>query len=404
MNPSPSVPRSELDHRHAALLARLAASTPPIDAALIVQSVDLYYLAGTMQAATLLLPVDRAPRLLVRRVLERARAESALDDVRPFESLRNLEAELRDACGRATGRLRVGLELDVLPVSQLEVYRRALGEDVDIVDVSPAILTGRSVKSDWEIGELRRSADLAARLFARVPALYRRGMTSYELQTRLDAEARLLGHPGSTRLRGLNAEAGIGVVVSGRAGATPGHSIFPIGGEGPHTVVPGAGGHDVIERDTPVAIDYLVHPSGYHHDATRMAVDGRFPEEAEAIFATMRETLRLVESRLLPGAMPESIYEEALEHVSNRGRGDAFMGAKGYAVRFIGHGVGLEVNELPVLAPRFREPLVAGQVIAVEPKYTHPELGVIGLENTYVVRESEPECLLDFPEDVIALS
>jgi Xaa-Pro aminopeptidase len=63
------------------------------------------------------------------------------------------------------------------------------------------------------------------------------------------------------------------------------------------------------------------------------------------------------------------------------------MGPPDGQVRFVGHGVGLELDELPVLAPGFDEPLRAGQTLAVEPKFVLPGLGAVGIENTWAVAE-----------------
>ena len=85
------------------------------------------------------------------------------------------------------------------------------------------------------------------------------------------------------------------------------------------------------------------------------------------------------------------------------GAADWFMGHR-YHAGFVGHGVGIEVNELPVLAPRSRDVLQAGNTIAVEPKFVVPGLGAVGIENTYVVRaEGAAERITDTTEDIIQL-
>ena len=69
---------------------------------------------------------------------------------------------------------------------------------------------------------------------------------------------------------------------------------------------------------------------------------------------------------------------------------------------FVGHGVGIEINELPVIAPRSRDILAAGNVIALEPKFVIPGVGAVGIENTYRVTDSGPmERLTDAPEEII---
>ncbi len=398
-----AIPEAEILSRLRSLQARLAAASPPVDAAIILQSTDLYYFAGTMQSCHLLVPREGRPRLLVRKVIERARADSPLEDLRPMTSLKALPDELRSLCGPPPWRL--GMELDVLPVQLFNQYLALLGGQgpVECADISGPILEIRSVKSEWEIDQIRRAARINDRLYQDLPELLGENLTTGELQAVLDARARLAGHLGVARMRGFNMECLIGVVVSGPSGAAPGHGQFPIGGTGPHPALPLGGGAKKIERDRPVVFDYLANAAGYHHDQTRMAVIGRLPREAERIYGEMQGLMRLVEKRLVPGAIPSQIFEEALARVKERGLEAGFLGPPGYAVGFVGHGLGLEVNETPVLARRFDAPLAAGTVLAVEPKFTHAELGVIGLENTYVVKAGQPENLSLSPEEVLVV-
>jgi Xaa-Pro dipeptidase len=193
----------------------------------------------------------------------------------------------------------------------------------------------------------------------------------------------------------------LGIVVSGPGGAVPSHSFFPIGGRGIDPSAPAGGDWEKIRRDEPIILDYLGCSAGYYADQTRMAVKGRFPAEAGEIYAAMQEVLRRCERTVRAGSVPARIYEEAVELVRTRGLGPGFLGPPGLEVGFVGHGVGLEVNETPVLAPRFERPLVAGTVIAIEPKFNHPRFGVVGLENTYLVREDGLENLTPLPETVV---
>ncbi len=372
-----------------------------LDAILVVETADLFWLGGTVQSAHLLLAATGDPRLLVRKVLERAREDSSLDDVRPLRSLKELPEQLRETCGAPPWR--VGMELDVLPANTLRMYQRVLGADAEIVDASRALLACREVKSELEVEELRAGGRVHKELFACLPELFESAVSSYELQNRLDSRARSLGHCGVIRLRGLNVETGIGIVVSGEEGAIPSHSIFPIGGPGPSPWVAAGGSARPIAKNAPIIADYLISLGGYHADCTRMAVHGELPDGAAEILARMQEELRYCESVVRAGSIPSRIYEDVVGRVRDAGLGDGFMGPGDLAVKFIGHSVGLQVNETPVLAPRFDAPLEVGNTLAIEPKYTHPRFGVIGVENTYVVREDGLENLSCCPEDVVVI-
>ncbi len=392
--------REEIDRRLRAFQESLASHDPPLDVAIVVESVDLYYLAATMQSAHLLVPREGEPRLLVRKVLERAREDSPLDSIDPFPSLRKLPEEIGDLCGPPPWR--VGMELDSISAALFAKYQAILaGAEISVV--SRDILALRSVKSAWEIEQIRAAAEINDRIYRDLPDLLSVGLSTVELQAILDCRARTAGHVGLVRMRGHNVDCLIGIVVSGPTGAIPGPGEFPIGGEGPHPYMGTGGDWNKIEADTPIAFDYLANRYGYHHDQTRMAVIGSMPPEAERIFEGMRQILRAAETKLRPGEIPSRIYEESLEQARTLGLADGFMGLPGHAVRFLGHAVGLEVNEQPVLARKFDAPLVPGNVLAVEPKFTHPEFGVIGIENTYCVTDGEPERVGNTPEDIVVV-
>ena len=399
----PSVPEKEIQRRHLAMKTRLGdldPSDPPIDLLIVVQKADLYYLSGTIQQCHLLFSKEGSARLLVRKVLERAQEDSAVTDIRPMRSLRDLKSHVREVCGNPPWR--IGMELDVLPVNLWKAYEKLFGEDAEIVDGSGVILATRAQKSDWELEQFRQAAAIHRQLFEEVPLLLAEGVSTYQLQTLVERRACELGHCGMIRMRGLDVETSIGVVVSGEEGALPSHSMFPIGGKGTHPWVSGGGSFQRIQPNTPVILDYLMSTSGYHADCTRMAVKGEFPDEAREIFKKIQGVMRLCEESLKVGAVPSKIYQAAVDRAADEGLSDGFMGPKGYQVGFVGHGVGLEVNEVPVIAPRFDKPLVVGNTLAIEPKYTHPEWGVIGLENSYAVREDGPENLTPVPEDIIS--
>ena len=103
-----------------------------------------------------------------------------------------------------------------------------------------------------------------------------------------------------------------------------------------------------------------------------------------------------------PGVEAKALYNRAIEIVAEEGLEDLFMGHRQKA-GFIGHGVGIEINELPVIAPRSRDILAEGNVIALEPKFVIPGIGAVGIENTYIVTSKGMECVTLAPEEIINL-
>lgn len=384
----PSTPPEELQRRIQALQRRLAALE--VDAALIAQNADLFYFAGSMQSGVLVVPVAGRPAYGVRRVLERARRESALEQIVPLDGYRELPGLLGQALGRAARRL--GMELDVLPVLVRDRFAAALGA-VEIVDVSPAIRLVRSVKSAYEVQRIRASAQLAERMLRAGLEHLREGVTEIELSGRVEAAARREGHQGITRVRGWNQEVYWGHILSGEAAAVPSFPDLPLAGEGLGAAVPYGPGRRRIVAGEPVIFDYTAGLDGYICDQTRTLVIGVLPDRLRRAHDAAVEILRDVQAAIRPGATPRDLYRLALDRARRLGHAEWFMGCGPLRARYVGHGVGLELDEWPVLADGFTDPLEPGQVFCVEPKMVLPGEGAVGIEDEFVVTPDGAERL-----------
>jgi Xaa-Pro aminopeptidase len=389
-------PRDEIDRRLAALKSALVADG--LDAALIVQHTDLAYFAGTNQQAHLVVPAAGEPVLLVRRVLDRARAESPLDRIEALRSLGALPAALA-AAGVASGAA-VGLELDVLPARLYLGYARRL-TDHELGDCSPAVRRVRARKSDWELARMRAACEQVRRAAEAVPGLLRPGVAESQVQLEVERVLRLAGHQGQLRFRGFNQEMHYGQVLAGPSGAVPGYSDSPLCGPGPNPVLgKGADGH-VLAQGDPVIADLVGGHDGWLSDQTRTFAVGRLDSDLRDAHDCAAAILRAVEAELRPGTPASALYDLAERMAAGAGLEEHFMGAGPQRVRFLGHGVGMEIDELPVLAPGFDEPLEQGNVIAVEPKFVFPGRGAVGIENMYAVTADGFETMTTSPEELI---
>ena len=389
-------PRDEIDRRLAALRSALAADG--LDGALIVQHTDLAYFSGTNQQAHLVVPVEGEPVLLVRRVLERARAESPLERIEPLRSLAALAAAMATA-GLESGN-KIGLELDVLPARLYLGYRRRL-PDHELEDCSPAVHRVRARKSDWELARMRAAAEQVRRGAEAVPALIRVGVAESQVQLEVERVLRLAGHQGQLRFRGFNQEMHYGQVLAGPSGAVPGYSDSPLCGPGPNPVLgKGPDGH-VLAPGDPVIADLVGGHDGWLADQTRTFAVGRLDADLHAAHDCAVGILRAVEAELRPGTPASALYDLAEGMAEDAGLVEHFMGAGPQRVRFLGHGVGMEIDELPVLAPGFDDPLEEGNVIAVEPKFVFPGRGAVGIENMYAVTADGFETMTTAPEELI---
>jgi Xaa-Pro aminopeptidase len=395
---APTVPRSEIARRIGALQAQLARKG--LDAALILQTADLFYFAGTIQQSHLWVPLQGEPLLLVRKDLARARAESPLDRIAAIGSPKEIPG-LLTANGLAAPQ-SLGLELDVLPANLYLSYGRIF-QGAGLSDISTEIRLLRAVKSDWEIGMIRQAARLADQLAAAVPELLREGMSEIELAGRVEARARALGHQGIVRMRMWGSELFYGHLMAGPSGAVPSFLASPTGGPGVGPAVAQGPGMRPIQRHEPILVDYVFVFNGYLADHTRIFSLGRLPADLEQAHTAMLVLQAEVTAAARPGIPSGRLYRVARESAARQGYGAFFMGADERRVRFVGHGIGLELDEFPFLAQGQELPLQSGMVFALEPKLVFPGRGVVGIENTHLVTPEGVEQLTRLDEQIMVV-
>jgi Xaa-Pro aminopeptidase len=203
-------------------------------------------------------------------------------------------------------------------------------------------------------------------------------------------------------MRAFNQELFLGLAVSASAGQ-PGFFDGAVTGRGLSSAAPHGASTDEIVADTPVLLDYTGIFNGYIVDMTRIFVIGSLGVELTHAFATALAIQKHLEESLKPGAICEDLFSQAAAMAEQAGLGKNFMGAPGENARFVGHGVGLELDEFPVLAQGFKVPLQEGQTIAIEPKFVLPGKGVIGIENTFAVSALGGVRITDLADDIVYL-
>ncbi|HSN15436.1 MAG TPA: Xaa-Pro peptidase family protein, partial [Anaeromyxobacteraceae bacterium] len=348
-------------------------------------AVDVFYLTGTRQNGALLVPAKGAPSLLVRKSLARARDESAVEDVRPFPRSSDLAATLG-----ASGK--IGAAFETIPAATLDWWRRQLPA-AELVDAGSILREQRSVKSPSEIATMREGAARICGVLGAVPGFLRAGMRELDLSAEIEARLRRAGNEGVPRLHGFNSELFVGVAVAGDSASAPGYFDGPVVGRGLSPAYPQGASAREIREGEPVIVDFTAVSGGYVVDMTRTAACGALPPKLERAFEIACAIQDEVARNLRPGVPCVELWEHAKAIAEQAGLGDMFMGPPGDQARFVGHGVGLELDELPVLAPGFKAPLQAGQTVAVEPKFVFPGEGAVGIENTFVVTEAGGEKL-----------
>ncbi len=393
-----NTPRSEINQRLDKLKKQLEENS--IGAALIVQRADLFYFSGTIQEAHLYVPVDDKPIFMVFKSLERAIAESSLSRIVPLESPKAVPEILRKY-GYSLPQT-IGLELDVLPTNLYFNYQR-LFEGKNLIDISHLIRLVRAIKSPYEIDLMRRAAKRSDQVAACVPELLREGMTELELAGKVEAEARKLGHQGTVRMRYWGGEVFYGHLLAGPSGAVPSFPRSPTGGSGASPAVAQGPSFRPIQRHEPVLVDYVFALNGYYSDHTRIFSLGKPDEELMAAHAAMLDVQELIKKAAKPGVKSGDIYDLALERATELGYDKNFMGVGKERIRFVGHGVGVELDEYPFLAAGQKLELQQNMTLALEPKLIFPEKGVVGIENTHVVTKDGLEQLGQFQDEIVVI-
>ncbi len=380
------VPKEELSKRMNGLKALMAKSG--IDFGVIFQNVDEFYFTGTTQKGVLVVPLDGEPLFFLEKSIERGRRESPLDII-PIKKEKEIKAILQ-----SKGLLRgvAGLELDVLPVTAFERLRRSLGFD-RYADLAPCIREERMVKSPFELTQLRKSGSMMAPVFQAARQEVREGATEIDIEAALIGIGRRHGHQGFLRMRGINQEMTLMAVQAGYTGSMVTYADVPIAGAGITPAIPQGSSFKRVERGIPVTIDYGGGYNGYITDETRTFVVGKLAEPFQRFYQCSLEIIEDTMAYVKEGVECTDVFARAYRIVEKAGLQDYFMGHGDGQVSFIGHGIGLEINELPVITARHRRILTEGMVFALEPKFVLPGQGAVGIELDFIVRKDKLERL-----------
>ena len=381
-------PATELRDRMERFQLRMDAENPSWEFAAIFGRTNQFYFTGTMQDGVLLIPRDDEGVLWVRRSLERAEDESLFADIRPMKGYR----DAADAMGACPATVHV--EKEVVPLALLERFRKYFPfTETASLDAQAAKV--RSVKSAYELAILEQAGKIHHHVLEDcVPAMLREGMSEAELGGEVFSRLVREGHHGIARFGMFGTEMILGQLGFGES------SIYPTGFDGPGGCLgaaPGApvlGSHDrKLRAGDLVFVDCACGVRGYHTDKTVTYMFKR-PLPKEAIEAHRRcvEVQDETASLLRPGNVPSEIYATILDGLTP-GFLENFMGFGNRQAQFLGHGIGLTVDEVPVIARGFDEPLEEGMVIALEPKKGIRGVGMVGIENTFVVSREGGRCI-----------
>ncbi|HUJ89956.1 MAG TPA: M24 family metallopeptidase, partial [Syntrophorhabdales bacterium] len=265
----------------------------------------------------------------------------------------------------------------------------------------PLVRELRIKKSPFEIEQIKRSGRIISRIFEKAKHVVREGIREIDIDAELVAEGRRYGHQGFLRMRGFNQEMMNLYVTAGATSGIPSNADVPISGLGLTAAIAQGSSLKPVERGVPVLVDYGGGYNGYVTDETRVYVAGDMKERFKKAYEVTKEIVEDVTSFGREGIDCTEIFNKVYQLVEKARLQNHFMGFGEGQVSFVGHGLGLEINELPVITARHSRVLKEGMVFAFEPKFIFPGEGSVGIEVDFIVRKQGLERIVDFPIDAV---
>lgn len=364
------------------------------DGCLLTNGINLFYTTGHIYSGYFYLPAEGEPWYFVKR--PNGLVGEHVVYLRKPEQLPDLFRE-----NGLSMPQHLLLEADELTYSD---YTRlqSIFQPQTTGNVTALLRQIRRVKTPWEIEQTRLCARRHEAVYQEIPACFRPGMTDLEFQYEIELRMRKHGSLGLFRAFGPNMDIYMGSILAGPNAETPSPFDFALGGGGMDASCPLGANGTPLEEGMAIMVDMAGNYTPYMTDMTRVYSVGKLSDEAYRAHEVSRRIHQETEAAARPGVACADLYQLALRIVEEEGLASYFMGTKQQA-KFVGHGVGLQINELPVLTPRSKEILEENMIFALEPKFVLPGIGAVGVENTYLVTAQGCEKLTHAPEEIINL-
>ena len=382
------VPLTELENRMRAFRTRMDISNPDWEIAVIFSKINLYYFTGTMQDGMLIIPKHGEAVLWVRRSYERALDESLFPRIEPMSSYRD--------AAKGTGELpnTVYLETEVVPLAMYQRLQKYFPfKNVKPVDAQ--ICNVRAVKSEYELQLMRKAGKLHQHMLEDiVPEMLREGMSEVDLAAELFSLMVEEGHDGVCRFGMFETDLLLGNICFGESSIYPCYFNGPGGFYGMNPAVPDIGSRErKLRKGDMVFVDVGFGVEGYNTDKTTTYMFGSpLPQYAVDIHNKCVDIQNEIAAMLKPGSIPSEIYNNIMNDLDEEFLKN-FMGFGNRKVKFLGHSIGLQIDETPIIAEGFDDPLQEGMVLALEPKRGIENIGMVGIENTFIVTAKGGECI-----------
>ncbi len=388
------VPVSELEDRHERVSIALAERG--IESAYIEDPVDLYWLTGGRQNSAFLIGAEGSgvqTTHLVRRSVARASFEGGGENCPHVTDKHPRMSQLSENLAKFGCTRKPAMVEEKLPHNRWNFINNKMGDlHGESQDCTDSLYKLREVKSEWELSMIQESGKINHSMFESIRDSDGLGKTELELAGIAEKVSRNSGFGGEIRMRKWPMNCDRVVIAAGRSGGIPSFFDSAVGGTGGSPVSPLGAGFSKIREGEPVLVDIVHVHRGYVSDCTRMFCSGKLGSEWANRLDDMAEIGALVRGVLSKGGSCSSAWNVGREASEEMGHGDNLMGISPEQAHFLGHSVGLELDETPVVADGFDRPLNVGGTMAIEPKLIHRD-GAIGIEDTWTRSSDGLECL-----------
>jgi len=372
-----------------------------LSAALLFYSRDVLYYTGTAQPSYLVV-IPKDYFLFVRSGFDFALNDAFIPKGRIREE-RKLENIYKEVFLRLPTNQRIGTELDILPAQEFCRFKETFS-GYEFVNVSPAILEQRKRKDASEIDKIKAACKAIDMGHHAVLSTLREGTTELELAAAVENAHRLAGHEGIFFIRQPDFFMSRGPISSGPNLFKITGVVYTITGVGLSSSVPAGPSRRSISSGDVVIVDIPTLVDGYHADQTRSYILGKADEKIETLYSHLKEIADYLIQAIKPGLKCSEIYQMAIEKSKELKVTDVFLNfGRGRKSRMIGHGIGLELNEPPILSMSDDSEVSDGCVVALDMHMMDENICVVKLEDMILITNNGNEILNRSPRELFEL-
>lgn len=392
------VPLSELQNRMFRFRDRMDATNPDWEISVIFSKINIFYFTGTMPDGMLFIFRHDEAILFVRRSFERSIEESLFPNIKPMDGYRDAAEKFNKLPDT------VYLEMEIVPLAMVQRFQKYFTFS-QIKSLDSQVAFTRSVKSLYELSIMERAGEIHRTVLEdRVPMLLKEGISEAAFANELFSSLMAEGHQGLVRFGMFGAEMFLGHIAFGDSSIYPTSFNGPGGNRGMSPAIPFPGSpYKKLKKGDLVFVDIGCGVEGYHTDKTMTYMFGSsISDEAIKAHDICVAIQHKIAGMLKPGAVPSEIYYTIMDSLAPEFLKN-FMGFGNRQVKFLGHGIGLTIDETPVIAEGFNDPLQEGMVFALEPKRGIEKTGMVGIENTFIVTPLGGRCITGANPGLIAV-